>query len=130
MNEFLSKKTTSWYISCASMVLALVGLIVYVVRGGNSYSPVSSIAMTAWAAGIVLNAVVLVQDFKIGQFIPYLLYVVTLGILLNTEMLFASNVLVSIDGGFFDVAWIAFVVCLVLAIVTGFVASIKPLTKE
>jgi hypothetical protein len=130
MNEFLSKKTTSWYISCASMVLALVGLIVYVVRGGNSYSPVSSIAMTAWAAGIVLNAVVLVQDFKIGQFIPYLLYVVTLGILLNTEMLFASNVLVSIDGGFFDVAWIAFVVCLALAIVTGFVASIKPLTKE
>jgi hypothetical protein len=130
MNAFLAKKTTSWYISCVSMVLALVGLIIYVARGGNSYSPVSSTAVTVWAAGIVLNAVVLVKDFKIGQFIPYLLYVVTLGILLNTEMLFASNVLVSIDGGFFDVAWIAFVACLALAIVTGFAASVKPLTKE
>ncbi|MBR2890490.1 MAG: hypothetical protein IKC09_09470 [Oscillospiraceae bacterium] len=130
MNEFLNKKTTFWYISCVSMVLALVGLIVYVVRGGNSYSPVSGTAVAVWAVGIVLNAVVLVKDFKIGQFIPYLLYVVTLGVLLNTEMLFASNVLVSIDGGFFDVAWIAFVVCLVLAIVAGYVASVKPLTKE
>lgn len=130
MNAFLAKKTTFWYISCVSMVLALVGLIVYVARGGNSYSPVSSTAVTVWAIGVVLNAAVLVKDFKLGQFVPYLLYVVTLGILVNTEMLFASNVLVSIDGGFFDVAWIAFVVCLVLAIVTGFAASVKPLTKE
>lgn len=130
MNAFLSKKTTSWYISCVSMVLALVGLIIYVARGGNSYSPVSGTAVTVWAIGIVLNAVVLVNDFKIGQFIPYLLYVVTMGILLNTEMLFASNVLVNIDGGFFDVAWIAFVACLALSVVAGFVASVKPLTKE
>ena len=130
MKAFLSKKTLTWYFSCASMLLALAGLIIYLVRGGNDYSPVSTIAAAVWGVGVALNVLVLIKDFKIGAFVPYILYTVTFGILLNTEMLFASNVLVGIDGQVFDVAWCAFVACLALAIIAGIVGCAKELSKE
>ena len=130
MNAFLAKKSSSWYVSCVSLVLALVGLLIYVIRGGNTYSPVSSTAVTLWVLGLVSNAVILWNDFRIGQFVPFILYCVTLGVLVNSEMLFASNVLVSIDGGFFDAGWIVFVALLFLAVITGLVAAAKPLNKE
>lgn len=129
MKGFLQSKAAGWYFSLAAMALAIVTAIVYTVRGGNVYSPVDNTAVAMLIVGIVCNAVVLVKDFRIGAFVPFVFYTVTVGILLNTEMLFLSNVMTAIDNNALDPAWICMVVFLVLAIAAGFAATIMKISK-
>lgn len=130
MKGFLQSKAAGWYFSLAAMVLAIVTVIVYTVRGGNVYSPVDNTAVAMLIVGIVCNAVVLVKDFRIGAFVPFVFYTVTVGILLNTEMLFLSNVMTAIDNNALDGAWIFFVVTLVVSELCAGIAAAMRMTKK
>lgn len=130
VKNFMEKKSVGWYVSLAALVFGLITVIVYGARGGNSYSPVSPAAVVLLVLGIIINAAVLVKDFKIGAFVPYIFYTVALGVLFNSEMLFVSNVLGGIDNNVFDGAFIAFLVFLALTLVTSFAAAIMRMTKK
>lgn len=130
MKGFLQSKAAGWYFSLAAMALAIVTAIVYTVRGGNVYSPVDNTAVAMLIVGIVCNAVVLVKDFRIGAFVPFVFYTVTVGILLNTEMLFLSNVMTAIDNNALDGAWIFFVVTLVVSELCAGIAAAMRMTKK
>lgn len=130
IKNFLKTKSIGWYVSLASFVTALVTLIVYAARGGNIYSPVSGIAVTMLVIGLVTNAAILYKDFKIGAFIPLVFYAIALAVLLNTEMLFLSNVLTGIDGNTLDSSWLTFMVFLIVTIVASVVAFAMKMTKD
>ena len=131
VRNFFKEKAPGFYVSLASLVCALVALIVYVARGGDTQnlSPVSTAAVVVLVIALITNVGVLVKDFGYLAYVPYILYVVTFGIWLNSEMAFVSNVLTAIDNNGFDAAFIVMVVFLVLAIACGFAATVMKLTK-
>lgn len=130
IKKFLETKKTGWYVELASFILALITLITYMARGGNYLSPVSTSAVVVLSIGLVINAVALFKDFKVLGLLPVALYTGSAAILLNTEMLFISNVIFGVDGNSFDVAFFMFIICDILAIITSAVAFSMGLTKE
>lgn len=130
IKKFFSNKKPGWYVSAVALVLALITVIVYSARGGNYLSPVSSGAVTLLVIGILVNAAVLVLDFKVLAFIPVILYACTVAVLLNTEMLFITNVAFGVDGNYFDGAFFTFLVTAVLATVAAAVAFGMGLSKS
>lgn len=122
--SYLKTRTPGWYVSLSSLLVGLIGLIVYLVRGGNTYSPVSMSATLVFSIGLVVNALILIKDFKIGAYIPFILYSVTLAILLNSEMLFISNVLTGIDNNSFDPAFIIFFILFILTAGLSFASTV------
>ena len=129
VKSFLENKKAGWYVSAAALVLALITIIVYTVRGGNYLSPVSDTAVALLAVGIITNVAVLVLDFKLGAFIPTVFYACTVAVLLNSEMLFISNVAFGVDGNSFDGAFFTFVITALLATVASAVAFGMGLSK-
>ncbi|HIU70667.1 MAG TPA: hypothetical protein IAC60_03665 [Candidatus Enterosoma merdigallinarum] len=129
IKKFLSTKASGFYFALASLLFGLLALIVYTARGGNSYSPVSTAAVVILVFAVLTNVVVLIKDFGLLAYVPYILYVVTLGVWLNSEMLYLSNVMTAIDNNALDPAWICMVVFLVLAIAAGFAATIMKISK-
>ena len=127
---FLSHKKIGWYVSAASFLFGLLTLIVYTARGGNYLSPVSPAAVTLLVLAILTNALVLIADFKIAAFIPMILFDCVLAILLNTEMLFITNVAFGVDGNYLDGAFFTFVITEVLAVITSSVAFAIGLSKK
>ncbi len=130
LQKFLETKKSGWYVELVSFILALITLITYVARGGNYLSPVSTFAVVVLSIGLVINAVALFKDFKVLGLLPVALYAGSAAILLNTEMLFISNVIFGVDGNSFDVAFFMFIICDILAIITSAVAFSIGLTKE
>ena len=130
LQKFLETKKSGWYVELVSFILALITLIAYVTRGGNYLSPVSTSAVVVLSIGLVINAVALFKDFKVLGLLPVALYAGSAAILLNTEMLFISNVIFGVDGNSFDVAFFMFIICDILAIITSAVAFSMGLTKE
>lgn len=130
MKNFLASKKVGWYVSVVALVLALITLIAYVARGGNYLSPVESSVVIVLIVGIVLNAVVLWKDFKVGAILPLVFYAISTAILLNTEMLFVSNVAFGVDGNSFDLAFYVFIVCDVLSVIVSAVAFSMGLSKQ
>lgn len=130
IKKFLETKKAGWYVELASFILALITLITYMARGGNYLSPVSASAVVLLSIGLVINAVALFKDFKVLGLLPVALYAGSAAILLNTEMLFISNVIFGVDGNSFDVAFFMFIICDILAIITSAVAFSMGLTKE
>lgn len=130
LKNFIKTKSIGWYVSAAAFLTGLITLIIYTARGGNVYSPVSGTAVAMLVLGVITNAAVLVKDFKVGGFIPLIFYAIALAVLLNTEMLFLSNVLTGIDGNVIDGAWMAFCVFLVITIVCCIVAFSMKMTAE
>ena len=130
LKKFLETKKAGWYVELSSFILALITLIAYVARGGNYLSPVSTSAVVVLSIGLVINAVALFKDFKVLGLLPVALYAGSAAILLNTEMLFISNVIFGVDGNSFDVAFFMFIICDILAIITSAVAFSMGLTKE
>lgn len=130
LKKFLETKKSGWYVELVSFILALITLITYVARGGNYLSPVSTSAVVVLSIGLVINAVALFKDFKVLGLLPVALYAGSAAILLNTEMLFISNVIFGVDGNSFDVAFFMFIICDILAIITSAVAFSIGLTKE
>lgn len=130
IKNFLKTKATGWYVSLGACIVALITLIAYTVRGGNYLSPVSSSAVACLVIGVVINVLILIKDFKVGAFIPLMLYSATLAILLNTEMQFISNVMFGVDGNNFDIAFWIFVIGIFVAVITAAVAAIMKMTKD
>ena len=130
LKKFLETKKSGWYVELISFILALITLITYVARGGNYLSPVSTSAVVVLSIGLVINAVALFKDFKVLGLLPVALYAGSAAILLNTEMLFISNVIFGVDGNSFDFAFFMFIICDILAIITSAVAFSIGLTKE
>ena len=130
LKKFLETKKAGWSVVLASFILAFITLIAYVARGGNYLSPVSTSAVVVLSIGLVINAVALFKDFKVLGLLPVALYAGSAAILLNTEMLFISNVIFGVDGNSFDVAFFMFIICDILAIITSTVAFSMGLTKE
>ena len=130
LKKFLETKKAGWYVELASFSLAFITLIAYVARGGNYLSPVSTSAVVLLSIGLVVNVVALFKDFKVLGLLPVALYAGSAAILLNTEMLFISNVIFGVDGNSFDVAFFMFIICDILAIITSAVAFSMGLTKE
>ena len=130
LKKFLETKKAGWYVELTSFILAFITLIAYVARGGNYLSPVSTSAVVVLSIGLVINAVALFKDFKVLGLLPVALYAGSAAILLNTEMLFISNVIFGVDGNSFDVAFFMFIICDILAIITSAVAFSMGLTKE
>ena len=131
IKEFFKTRTVGWYVSLASFVFGFITFIIYVARGGNSFSPVSGVAVAMLVLGWATNLLVLVKDFGVGAFVPYIFYIAAFGVLFNSEMAFVSNVLTSIDGTSLDGAFIACFVFLILTMATGFAACIMKLgTKK
>ncbi len=130
LKDFLANKRPGWYVSVASLLLGLITVIVYTARGGNYLSPVSSAAVVLLVFAVLTNAAVLVMDFKVGAFIPMILYACTVAVFLNTEMLFITNVIFGVDGNYFDGAFFTFLVTGVLAMVTSAVAFAMGLSKS
>ena len=54
VKSFLKNKKAGWYVSAAALVLALITIIVYTVRGGNYLSPVSDTAVALLAVTAVI----------------------------------------------------------------------------
>lgn len=133
LKKFLSGKNVGFYLSALGFVFALLSLIIYTVRGGNYLSPVSTAAVIILVIGLVTNIVCLFKDFSILGILPVVLYACSLAILLNTEMLFISNVLFNVDGNHFDVAFYLFWIFDILATVlsaVGFSMGLSKKTKE
>ena len=129
VKAFLSEKSIGFYVSFATLILALISLIIYTARGGNAYSPVSTGAVVLMIFGILTNIVILFKDFKIGGFIPYILYLSAFGVLFANEMLFITNVLTAIDGNTFDGAYIAFWIFFFITLATSMASAIMKITK-
>lgn len=130
ITNFLKEKKPGWYVELASLLLGLICLITYTARGGNYLSPVSRLAVTLMAIAVVTNIIVLIKDFKICAFVPMMLYAASLAVLLNTEMLFVTNVGFGVDGNFFDAGFYTFVITDVLAVVSSAVAFSMGLSKD
>lgn len=132
LKKFLAGKAPGFYVSLASFLFALLFLIVYAARGGDSQqlSPVDTTAIVLVVIGLVTNVVVLIKDFGYLAYLPYLFYTITFGVLLNSEMLFLSNVLTAIDNNAIDPLFYVMIVFLVLAIATGFAATIMRIAKK
>lgn len=128
--SYLKTRTPGWYVSLSTLLVGLIGLITYLARGGNTYSPVSMSATLVFSIGLVVNVLILIKDFKIGAYIPFILYSVTLAILLNSEMLFISNVLTGIDNNSFDPAFIIFFILFILTTGLSFASTIMKIHNE
>lgn len=128
--SYLKTRTPGWHVAFASLLVGLIGLIVYVARGGNTYSPVSVGAVTTFSIGLIINLLILIKDFKIGAYIPFILYSITLAILLNSEMLFISNVLTGIDNNSFDSAFIIFLILFILTDGLSFASTIMTIHRK
>jgi hypothetical protein len=126
---FLEKKAGCWYVSVIALACAAISLVVYVLRGGNYLSPVNSMAVTLMIVGVVVNALILLKDFRIGAFIPFVMYMCVFGILLNSEMLFISNVAFGVDGNFLDTGFFVFVGTNILSIFFSAIAATGKMTK-
>lgn len=130
ISNYLKTRTKGWYVALLSLLIGFIGLIVYLARGGNTYSPVSVSATITFSIGLIINALILVKDFKLGAYIPFILYTVTLAILLNSEMLFISNVLTGIDNNSLDAPFIIFVSLFILTTIFSFASTIMKLHEE
>lgn len=130
MKAFFSNKKPGWYVSALSLILGIVTVIVYVARGGNYLSPVSDAAVLLLILAIATNAIVLVMDFKVGAFVPMILYACVIAVFLNSEMLFITNVLFGVDGNYFDTAFFVFLITAFLAVLTSAVAFSMGLSKK
>lgn len=130
IKKFLANKRIGWYLSAAALILGLISVIVYAARGGNRYADVSGAAVGIIVVAIITNAIVLVRDFKLAAFMPFIFYTIGFAILLNTEMLFFSNVLVAIDGNRLDPAWICFMITEILAMLFSGVGFAMGLSKK
>lgn len=128
--RFLKNKRPGWYVSLASLILGLIALITYTVRGGNYLSPVSSVAVSLLVLAVITNLLVLVVDFKLGAFIPMILYACVVAVLLNSEMLFITNVLFGVDGNYFETSFYTFVITAILSMITSAVAFALGLSKS
>jgi hypothetical protein len=130
IKKFLSNKKPGWYVSVVALILALITVIVYTARGGNYLSPVSSAAVTLLVFGIITNVLALVADFKVLAFLPMAFYAATVAVLLNTEMLYITNVAFGVDGNSFDGGFFTFLVTDVLAMLLSAVAFGMGLSKS
>ena len=130
VKRFFANKRIGWYVSLVSLILGLITVIVYTARGGNYLSPVSDAAVMLLVFAIITNAIVLVVDFKLLAFIPMVLYACVVAVLLNTEMLFITNVIFGVDGNYFDGAFYTFVITSILAMVVSAVAFAMGLSKS
>ena len=118
---YLKSRTPGWFVTLATLFLGLITLIIYTARGGNSYSPVSTTAVIIFVVAIITNALILIKDFKVGAYVPFIFYVV---------VLFISNVLTGIDNNAFDSAYIVMFIFLILTIVCSFASTIMTIHKE
>ena len=116
IKEFFASRKPGFYVSFFGCVLALIGFIVYVARGGNYLSPVNGAAVTLWIIGIVCNVASLIVDFSLLGILPVALYAASFAVLLNSEMLFLTNVAFGVDGNSIDFGWIFFFICILVAI--------------
>ena len=130
LKKFLSGKKTGFYLSALGFLFALLTLIVYTARGGNYLSPVSAAAVVVLVIGLITNILCLFKDFGILGIVPVVLYASSLTVLLNTEMLFISNVAFGVDGNSFDVAFFLFWIFDILATVLTAVGFSIGLSKE
>lgn len=130
LKKFISGKKPGWYVSAAALLFGLITLIVYTARGGNYLSPVSPAAVTLLVFGVITNAAVLVTDFKVGAIVPMILYDCVLAVLLNTEMLFITNVAFGVDGNYLDGAFYTFLITEILAVLTSSVAFAMGLSRK
>lgn len=130
IKRFLANKRPGWYVSVVSLILGLITVIVYTARGGNYLSPVSGAAVALLVLGIVTNAAVLVIDFKVLALLPMVFYTCAVAVLLNTEMLFITNVLFGVDGNVFDSAFYTFIITSLLSMVVSAVAFSMGLSKS
>ncbi|MCD8294775.1 MAG: hypothetical protein LUE27_06005 [Clostridia bacterium] len=127
---FISNKKPGWYVEVITLILGLITVIVYTARGGNYLSAVSSSAVTLLALGIVTSFLVLIMDFRFLAIIPMILYASAVAVLLNTEMMFISNVAFGVDNNVFDSAWYTFIITGILAMITSAVAFGMGLSKK
>lgn len=130
LKDLIKTKTVGFYIAIASFAFGLISLITYTARGGNYLSPVSVPAVLLMVFALVTNLGVLYKDFKVLAFIPMMLYASSLAVLMNTEMLFITNVGFGVDGNSFDVAFFIFFVTDILAVLTSAVAFAIGLSKD
>ncbi len=130
VKKLLERKASGFYVAAATLVLALAFILVYGIRGGNTYSPVSALAVWMFVAGIITNCLILIKDFKFGAYIPFIFYFIGFGVLFNSEMLYISNVFVNVDGNSFDFVYILMFVLLLLTLIGSFAATLMKLEKE
>ena len=128
--RFLANKKPGFYVSIVSFVLALICLIAYTARGGNYLSPVNGLAVTFLVLGLVFNCIALVDDFSVLGIFPTVFYAVTVAILINSEMLYVSNVAFGVDGNSFDAGFFTFVVTSILATIVAAVAFSMGISKS
>ncbi len=127
---FISNKKVGWYLDVVALILGIVTVIVYTARGGNYLSAVSNTAVTLLVFAIVTNFLVLIMDFKFFAIVPMILYACTIAVLLNTEMMFISNVAFGVDNNVFDTAWFVFLITGILAMIISAVAFAAGLSKK
>ena len=130
VKKFFANKKPGFYVMALACLLGLLSLIVYVARGGNYLSPVSGLAVTLLAIGVVASLLCLVLDFGILGIVPVALFASALAVLLNTEMLFISNVAFGVDGNSIDGGFVFFVGGVILAVLLSAVAFGMGLSKS
>lgn len=122
LKKFLSSKGKGFYLSLASLLCGMLTVVFYTARGGNYLSPVSPVAVVRMVLGIVTTLLCCFKDFGILGILPVAFYAVSVAILLNTEMLFISNVAFGVDGNSFDALFFLFWIFDFLAVILAAVA--------
>lgn len=130
IKRFLANKKPGFYVLLAAFLVGLIGLITYVARGGNYLSPVSAPAVILWILAEVFSLACLLDDFLLFGFIPVALFASVVAVLLNSEMLFITNVAFGVDHNSFDGAFFVFLLCLFLATLSSAVAYGMGLSKS
>ena len=130
VKRFLANKKPGFYVMAAACLIGLIALIVYTARGGNYLSPVSGAAVALLATGVIACLLCMVLDFGFLGILPVVLFAAALAVLLNTEMLFISNVAFGVDGNSIDGGFVVFVVGVILAVLLSAVGFGMGLSKS
>lgn len=130
MREFLAKKSIGWYIYGGAALFALISLIIYVARGGDIFTKVSSAAVVLSIIGILLSIGMMIKDIKPLEIIPFVFYFASLLIFFGSEIEFIGNVAYGTDGQAISAGFVCIAVFGLLSVIAAMTASIMKIEKE
>ena len=128
--DFKNKSVLSMALSCASIVFAIVALIIYVKTGVTNYTvnKLDSGVIVFSIFGIVVSAVSIIFDFKLVKHVAFLFFMVALFDYVVFEIDYIGSIFVGIDNTPVTVPFVLTLVLFLSAMITSLVCAI--VTKD
>lgn len=116
-----------------SIVLTVIAVSLYATMGATTFNPeIDGKVVAVLIVEIVIGAVSLVFQAKLGEYASYLILLYGLVAYISTQVNYIANVFVAIDGETFSAAFLCTLLCLAFGMIAGLVAAIlnpEPLGK-